>query len=307
MKRVLLIVALVLAAVIVVVNITVAKLPTMPAADGKYVSLRGKEIHYIEQPGQGVPVVMVHGLPGSNKDFAPLLARLPGAHVFCIDRPGFGWSKGGWMPYQDQIDLMHDFVTQLHLGPAIIVGWSFGGSLALGVARRYPDDVAKLILLAPGGGGLKSEIESLLQARYLLFSQLPVVKSVIKYTVGNIALRLSVHFAVRHAFAPGPVDPSYQARLEAVNLTPGNLDAFAHEQLEWDQTGQWVDDNAPEIHVPVTDIVATDDRLVPVDHGKRLAQSIPGAELITVDGSHMIPYTHPDAVVAEISKALARA
>jgi hypothetical protein len=43
------------AAVTVVVNLTVARLPTMPSADGKYISLRGKEIHYVEQPGQGPP------------------------------------------------------------------------------------------------------------------------------------------------------------------------------------------------------------------------------------------------------------
>ena len=33
------------AVVIVVVNLTVARLPTMPLADGEYISLRGKEIH----------------------------------------------------------------------------------------------------------------------------------------------------------------------------------------------------------------------------------------------------------------------
>ena len=44
----------VLFVVLVVVNNTVAKLPSMPPADGKYISLHGKDIHYFEQPGQGV-------------------------------------------------------------------------------------------------------------------------------------------------------------------------------------------------------------------------------------------------------------
>ena len=88
----------VLLVAITVVNNTVAKLPSMPQADGKYISLRGKEIHYAEQPGQGVPVVMIHGLPGTHKDFDPVIPELPGVHVISIDRPGFGWSKGGWLP-----------------------------------------------------------------------------------------------------------------------------------------------------------------------------------------------------------------
>ena len=92
----------VLLVAITVVNNTVAKLPPMPQAGGKYISLRGKEIHYAEQPGQGVPVVMIHGLPGTHKDFDHVIPELPGVHVISIDRPGFGWSKGGWLGYQDQ-------------------------------------------------------------------------------------------------------------------------------------------------------------------------------------------------------------
>jgi hypothetical protein len=57
----------VLVVVLTVANLTVAKLPVMPEADGKYISLRGKEIHYFEQLGRGVPVVMIHGLPGTQR------------------------------------------------------------------------------------------------------------------------------------------------------------------------------------------------------------------------------------------------
>src|SRR5262249_48883942 len=152
----------VLAVVLTAVNLTVAKLPPMPAADGKYISLRGKEIHYFEQPGQGIPVVMIHGLPGTHKEFDPVIPYLQGLHVISIDRPGFGWSKGGPLSYQDQIDVVHEMLTQLRLSPVILVGHSFGGTLALGVARRYPQDVAKMILVAPGAGGMRSKTFDLL-------------------------------------------------------------------------------------------------------------------------------------------------
>src|SRR6185503_19297982 len=78
--------SLVIAAVaIVVVNLTVARLPKMPPADGNYISLRGKDIHYIEQPGQSLPVVLLHGQPGTYKDFEKLITELPGLHVIAID------------------------------------------------------------------------------------------------------------------------------------------------------------------------------------------------------------------------------
>jgi pimeloyl-ACP methyl ester carboxylesterase len=295
--------AVVLLVVLTAVNLTVAKLPPMPAADGKYISVRGKDIHYFEQPGQGTPVVMIHGLPGTHKDFDRVMAHLQGMHVISIDRPGFGWSKGGWLPYQDQIDLVHEMLTQLKLSPAIVVGHSFGGTLALGLSRRYPQDVAKMILVAPGGGGLRSTTMDLLNAHYIRFSQLPVISTVIAVTVGDLIKRVAATSGAGHAFEPKPVDPDYERRLLSVTMTPGNLAALASDHLQFDDTARWVDDNVAQIHVPSVVIAALDDKLVSIDHVRRLADALPQTQLITVDGNHMIPYTHPDVIAAQVRNA----
>ena len=291
------------AVVIVVVNLTVARLPPMPPADGKYISLRGKDIHYVEQPGQGAPVVLLHGQPGTYKDFEKLIPELPGLHVISIDRPGYGWSRGGWMPYQDEIDLVHELLTQLKLSPAILVGQSFGGSLTLGVARRYPQDVAKMILVAPAAGGTRSATQDLLQARFILFSHWPVVRTVIDHTVGNLIKRAAATAAARDAFTPEPVDPIYEKRLLSVSMTPGNLDALAREELEFDDISRWLDEIAPQIRVPSVIVGALGDHLVAIDDVRRLADTLPGSELITVDGNHMITYTHPALLADQIRRA----
>ncbi len=293
----------ILLVVMIVVNNTAAKLPSMPPADGKYISLHGKEIHYFEQPGRGVPVVMIHGLPGTNKDFEPVVPELQGMHVISIDRPGFGWSKGGWLPYQDQIDVVHEMLTQLKLAPAILVGHSFGGTLALGVARRYPRDIAKMILVAPGAGGARSKTMDQLNAHYVRFSQLPVVQPVIDVTAGDVIKRVAATSGAAHAFAPEKVDPAYDQRLLSVSMTPGNLEAFASDQLEFNDTSRWLDENVPEIRVPSVIIGGEDDQLVGIDRIHRLAETLPGAQLVTVDGSHMIPYTHPDLIAAQVKGA----
>jgi pimeloyl-ACP methyl ester carboxylesterase len=297
----------VLLVALVVVNLTVARLPEMPPAGGEYISLHGKEIHYFEQPGQGVPVVMIHGQPGSHKDFDPVVAELPGVHLISIDRPGFGWSKGGWLPYQEQIDVVHELLSALKLAPAVLVGHSFGGTLALGVARRYPQDVASLILVAPAAGGLRSNTMDVLQARFIRFSQWPVVRTVVDATVGDVIKRFSATSGAENAFAPEPVDPAFEQRLLSVGMTPGNLDALASDELEFNDTSRWVDENVPQIRVPSVIIGALGDQLVEIDHVRRLAQTLPGTELITVDGNHVIPYTHPDIVATQIRQAIARA
>jgi pimeloyl-ACP methyl ester carboxylesterase len=286
-----------------VANLTVAKLPAMPPADGKYISLRGKEIHYAEQTGRGRPVVMIHGLPGTRKDFDPVVAQLPGMHVVSIDRPGFGWSKGGAVPYQEQIDLIHEMLTRLRLSPAVVVGHSFGGTVALGLARRYPHDVARMILVAPGASGTRSKTPDLMQARYIQFSQLPVISTLNDVIAGNLIKRVSAIPAAAHAFEPKPVDPTYQRRLLSVTMTPGNLAAFAYEQLQYDDTSRWVDHNLAQIRVPSVIIAAVGDKLVAFDHARRLAETLQQTHLITVDGNHMIPYTHPEVIAAQVRES----
>ncbi|HTI76928.1 MAG TPA: alpha/beta hydrolase [Mycobacterium sp.] len=292
-----------LVVVLTAANLTVAKLPPMPAADGKYISLGGKEIHYFEQSGQGTPVLMIHGLPGTHKDFDAVLAQLQGRHVITIDRPGFGWSKGGWLPYQDQIDVVHEMLSQLKLSPAIVVGHSFGGALALGLARRYPQDIAKMILVAPGAGGLRSNVMDLFNARYIRFSQLPVIRTLNDVIAGNLFKRVAAISGAKRAFAPKPVDPTYEQRLLSVTMTAGNTAAYASDLLQFDDTSQWLDDNVAQIHVPSMIVAALDDKLVGIDHARRLADTLPNTQLITVDGNHMIPYTHPDVIAAQVQAA----
>src|SRR5215217_819858 len=271
--------------VVTALNLTVAKLPAMPPADGKYISLHGKDIHYTDQPGQGMPVVMIHGLPGTHLDFEPVVRQLQGRRVIAIDRPGFGWSKGGWLPFAEQIDAVHELLTQLKLSPAIVVGHSFGGAVTLGLARRYPRDVAKMILVAPGAGGLQSKMPDRLQAHYIRFSQLPVIHTLIEVTAGNLIKRVSAIPAAGHAFEPEPVNPAYEQRLLAVTMTPGNLAAYASEELQFDDTMRWVDDNVSDIRVPSVIVGALGDQLVAIDHARRLADTLPQTHLITVDGN----------------------
>ena len=298
--RVSLVAIAVLLVALTVTNLTAARLPAMPPADGKYISLRGKEIHYTEQQGRGLPVVMIHGLPGTDRDFDPVISELPGVHIISIDRPGFGWSTGGPLPYQDQIDIVHDLLTQLNLAPAILVGHSFGGALALGVARRYPQDIARLVLVAPGAGGMRSTLPDLLNARYVRFSQLPVISTVFDVVANNVIKRAAAIPGAARAFDPAPVDPTYQQRLLSVTMSPGNLAAFASDQLQFNDTSQWLDENVPQIRVPSVIIGARGDKLVAIDHVRRLAETLPGTQLMMVDGGHMIPYSHPEVVAAAV-------
>ena len=142
-------------------------------------------------------------------------------------------------------------------------------------------------------------------ARYAEFSQLPVVRPVMDATVNDVIKRVAATSGAAQHSSPEKVDPGYEQRLLSVSMTPGNLAAYASDELEFDETSRWVDENVPQITGPSVIIGGEDDHLIGIDHLRRLAETLPYTQLITVDGSHMIPYTHPD-VIAEQVKGEAR-
>ena len=67
-RRLLLLVLGALALAVVVLNWTYGRLPAEPAPTGSFVQVGDLRIRYIEHRGAGVPVVLIHGLPGTAED-----------------------------------------------------------------------------------------------------------------------------------------------------------------------------------------------------------------------------------------------
>jgi pimeloyl-ACP methyl ester carboxylesterase len=96
---------------------------------------------------------MIHGLPGSHRDFrwlAPPLEQL-GVRVIRLDMPGFGGSA----PCPPQLSAVASHVLRRldHLGldRVVLLGHSFGGPQALVAASRDPGRVRGLALLSSVG------------------------------------------------------------------------------------------------------------------------------------------------------------
>lgn len=110
----------------------------------------GCSLHFTEQ-GRGTPIVFIHGT-GANADvWGDLLHNLAARHrVIAYDRRGFSRSRSEALPdwqahYSEAIALLQ----RLGAHPAVLVGWSSGGPIALEVARIHPELVRSLILLEP--------------------------------------------------------------------------------------------------------------------------------------------------------------
>jgi pimeloyl-ACP methyl ester carboxylesterase len=109
--------------------------------------------------GAGPPVVLLHGLGGAASNWVEVAPLLVDRHrVVALDLPGHAGSPplGPARGLQPFVDAVAAAVEALDAAPALIVGHSFGGHVAVWLAARRPDLVAGLLLVAPAGIGTRT-------------------------------------------------------------------------------------------------------------------------------------------------------
>ena len=112
--------------------------------------LDGVDLSYTDL-GSGDPLLLVHGTGAYSAIWGEAPGQLAGSHrVIVYDRRGFGASQGelAHHPHQHTLDAA---ALLEHLGavPAVVVGWSGGGPIALDLAATRPELVDSLVLIEP--------------------------------------------------------------------------------------------------------------------------------------------------------------
>lgn len=94
-------------------------------------------------------VVFVHGSPGGGMDFKKYLQDselTQAANVYTYDRVGYNFeSYDGLLPIQDEIGILEQLLKDFDKSKTVIVGYSYGGPIALGVKNKYKE----VVLCAP--------------------------------------------------------------------------------------------------------------------------------------------------------------
>lgn len=121
-------------------------------ADGKFVLVDGKKVHYLEK-GEGKPVILIHGFLYHTvmwkKNIDDLAKKFK---VYAVDLWGWGYSERlreneySFDRYGKQIV---GFMNALNIKKASLVGQSMGGGISVYVAAHYPERVDRLILVDP--------------------------------------------------------------------------------------------------------------------------------------------------------------
>lgn len=113
-------------------------------------TLGGDLVHY-EVLGRGRQVILVHGWVGSWRYWVPTLQTLQAKYrVYALDLFGFGDSAKNPARYAltQQVELLADFLRELGVPKAAFVGHGLGALAVAEFARRYPDRVARMMLVS---------------------------------------------------------------------------------------------------------------------------------------------------------------
>lgn len=109
-----------------------------------------------EVMGEGMPIVMLHGMPTDHRhmvsDMEPLFQQHKGWKRIYPDLPGMGKTSGAdWITTQDQmLDVVLSFIDEVIPGqPFVVAGTSYGGYLARGIVYRKSHLMNGLLLMVP--------------------------------------------------------------------------------------------------------------------------------------------------------------
>lgn len=279
-----------------------AERDTPPA--GRFLTVDGTRLHYVER-GSGDPIVMLHGNGSMIQDFesSGLVDLAAQDHrVIAFDRPGYGHSdrprRRVWTP-EAQADVIHAALTRLGIERATVLGHSWGCSVAVALAHKYPQSVGGLVLAS----GYYYPT-----ARADVFGMagpaVPLVGDVMRYTISPILARLMWPLLMRKIFGPQPVPDKFSGFPKAMALRPSQIRASAAESALMIPDAAAYRAIYSTLGMPVAIIAGAEDRLVDTERqSARLHREIPQSTFDRVPGAgHMIHQTATEAVMAAIRK-----
>lgn len=279
-------------------------------ATSRFVELQNPcmRVHVLEA-GAGEPVVLIHGGDGEGVNWSATMGPLQeSAHLFAIDRPGFGLS--------DRFDYRHvnlrrhagDFIVSLldalGLESATLVGSSMGGFFATVAALDHPERVRRLVLVGFAVGTTRS-----LPFGLRLICGVPGLAR--RFMKGRDTMEAQrTQYRDMFHINPDSIPPLYfDLRIAGIQL-PSEQDTWATllprvASLRGTREAVYLGDELSLIQVPCMMIMGEHD-MVAADVGRAVMAKINGATFEFLPGIGHLPYLEAPEQTAQLISGFLR-
>ena len=277
--------------------------------DSLFMQINDLNVH-LKRRGAGKPAfILLHGFGASTFSWREVMEPLAEyGTVIAYDRPAFGLTERplsweGENPYSQEsnINLLLGLMDAEGIDRAILVGNSAGGTLATAFTLAHPERVQALIQV---NAAIYQTRPTSPLLGWLLGT--PQVNHIGPLITRRLAGEQGDDFIRSAWFDPSPVD----ADPEIIAGYRKPLMADNWDRALWEHTRATQPPGLAvrlvEIQVPTLVISGTQDRIVPVENSLRLAEDIPGAQLVVIENCGHLPQEEcPEPFLAAISDFLA--
>lgn len=262
----------------------------------------GARIHFRDRGPRSAPaLVLIHGSNASLFTWEPWSIRLSDAfRVVSIDMPGHGLTgatPSGDYSEQAMTDVVARVADRLSLTRFAIAGNSMGGGVAARFAEEYPQRVTQLILVDAADMPVRAG------------EHIPLVFRLARIPV----LNLSLLWVTPRAFVVEGLDDAIVRKSIIDDRMIDTYRDFARMQgtreatlrrFESPQDG-FVARNVGRILTPTLVLWGEEDRLIPLEAGRRYAHAIRGSKLIIYPATGHLPQEEvPDKSAADVRNFL---
>ena len=259
---------------------------------------------FVKEMGTGPPVVVLHGGPGAHHDYL-----IPGFDLLAEDfRLYFYDQRGGGRSRVRQLKTItwRQHVADLEalragwgLERLAVLGYSWGGLLALLHATEHPDRVSCMVLVDPAAGWgdyqarFKAEFDARMTSEAVTQMWRELDTSGLRRRDPEAYRKRRFELSVAGYFR----DPS-----EAADLTPfrvqGQVQAATWASLEG--YGDELRNKVASLEQPTLILHGRHDPM-PLDWARELEQTLASARLVVLENSGHVPYVEePETTLAEI-------
>ncbi len=267
-----------------------------------YAEVNGARLYY-ETAGSGLPLVMIHAGIADCRMWDHEFDAFACSHrVLRYDMRGYGKS----LPVAGAFNLQDDLTTLLETleipAPAILMGCSMGGGLAIDYALDKPDKTSALILVGSGPAGLELEAEE----PVALFAQ-----SEAAFQAGELdrvaELDMRIWF---DGMGRRPEDVDVEARRKAYEMarlvTEHELKDLGEHTRE--SSGKAAVERLHELTMPVLVVVGENDLPYLRLAAEFMVERLPNATKVLIpNAGHLPNMEHPGLFAATLVQFLAEA